>query len=351
MKEAEDEIKARKKNLTQKMKKRTITTVIQTRGTLFYSVVERNAMAVELEQIKTELKIATHNTSVERDAVSLLSKQAKDAKEVLDIEKSKRGPKDSEIRQRIDQCLKDFGVDRGASHGGDFNGVACLVLEEKIDGIISEIEEILFEYGNGSPYEIETVCDSYRIHFLLLSHIFALSRSSKGEMRDTELKKEIVQQLEEVIPLVDRSTQRLGLSMKTPKRHLVSAHLIDMMIEYDGIAPYLEDWVEQLHQRYMQSKSRCKVRDLVQVANYHSRFDKLFHNTEVLKIKNEMKEKSRRNFKKNSNYFKGDQRSIEKKDERRVRRLQAVETAKELFRTKPTLYTGLQMNMNETALC
>ena len=139
--------------------------------------------------------------------------------------------------------------------------------------------------------------------------------------------------------------------MKTPKRHLVSAHLIDMMIEYEGIAPYLEDWVEQLHQRYMQSKSRCKVRDLVQVANYHSRFDKLFHNTEVLRIKEEMKQKSRRKFKKNSDYFKGDQRNIERKDERRVRRLQAVETAKELFRTKPTLYTGLQMNMNETALC
>ena len=224
-------------------------------------------------------------------------------------------------------------------------------MKKKNDGIISEIEEILFEYGNGNPYEIETVCDSYRIHFLLLSHIFALSRSSKGEMRDTELKKEIVQQLEEVIPLVDRSTQRLGLSMKTPKRHLVSAHLIDMMIEYEGIAPYLEDWVEQLHQRYMQSKSRCKVRDLVQVANYHSRFDKLFHNTEVLRIKEEMKQKSRRKFKKNSDYFKGDQRNIERKDERRVRRLQAVETAKELFRTKPTLYTGLQMNMNETALC
>ena len=91
-------------------------------------------MTVELDQINAELRIATNNTSVEKDAVKLLRKQTIDAKEVLDKESSKRGPKGSDIRQHIDQCcLKDFGVDRGASHGGDFNGVACLVFEEKID--------------------------------------------------------------------------------------------------------------------------------------------------------------------------------------------------------------------------
>ena len=65
-----------------------------------------------------------------------------------------------------------------------------------------------------------------------------------------------------------------------------------MMLEYDDIAPYYKDWVKQIHQRYKQSKSQCKVQNLVQVANYCSRFDKLFHNTKVvLKVKEEMKER------------------------------------------------------------
>ena len=333
------------------MKKRTIPTVIEMSGRLFYSVTERKEMAVELESIKEELKSATYHVQVEEDAIADVKRLVKDAKADLDKESKKRGVKDSNIRQKIDQCFKEHGVDRGASHGGDFNGVACLVLEDKIDDIISEIEDILFEDGNGNPGEIETVCGAYRIHFLLLSHVFSLARSSRAKMINDETKKEIVQQLEEAIPLVDQSTHRLGLSMQTPKRHLISAHLIDTMLEYDGIAAYVEDWVEQIHQRYKQSKSRCKVRDLVQVANYHSRFDKLHHNTQVLQVKEKMKEKSKRKFKKDSTYFTGDQQQRERKDKRRERRLQAVEVAKELFLKTPVLETGLQLNLNEEALC
>ena len=313
------------------MTKRTIPTAAEPRGKLFYSLGERKEMKLALDEIRSELNIATDYTDTEKMAFELVKKELKDSKAALDKESKKRSAKDSEIRQRVDQCLKDHGVDRGASHGGDFNGVACLALEDKVNDIISGIEGILFEHSqsNSNPGEIETVCGAYRIHFLLLSQMFSLSRSSRAEMCNLETRKEIVQQLEDVIPLVDWSTHRLGLSMKTPKRHLVSAHLIDMMLEYDGIAPYYEDWVEQIHQRYKQSKSRCKVRNLVQVANYHSRFDKLFHNTTVLKVKEGMKEKAKRNFKKASNYFKGDQQQRERKDERRVRRLEAVEVTKD----------------------
>ena len=43
------------------MKKRTIPTVIEMSGSLFYSLTERKEMAVELEAIKEELKSATYH--------------------------------------------------------------------------------------------------------------------------------------------------------------------------------------------------------------------------------------------------------------------------------------------------
>ena len=66
------------------------------------------------------------------------------------------------------------GVDRGASHGGDVTGVACLILEDKIEDIMSEIEDILLDVSNEKEDKIKEVCGLYRIHFLLLSHIFLL---------------------------------------------------------------------------------------------------------------------------------------------------------------------------------
>ena len=92
-----------------------------------------------------------------------------------------REVKNPKIRQTIDRCLKDHGVDRGASHGGDFTGVACLILEDRIDDIIEEIESILLEYGNEKEEEIKQICKSYRLHFLLSSHNnFARGKSKRS---------------------------------------------------------------------------------------------------------------------------------------------------------------------------
>ena len=119
------------------------------------------------------------------------------------------------------------------------------------------------------------------------------------------------------------------------------------MIMHNGIGEYLEDWVEQIHQRYKQSKARGKMRDLVVIANYHSRVDKLYHNDHVLKIKKDVKDKSKRNFSKPSTYFNGDERDMERKEQRRQRRRQAVIDARALFDSKPEMLSGLQRNLFE----
>ena len=296
----------------------------------------------------TEKASKRNNLNGKAETVKILRASAKLAKnEVGKVQKTDgREVRNSQLRQRMDKCLKEHGVDRGASHGGDFTGVACLILEERVDDIIEEIETLLLDYGNGKEEEIKQVCKSYRLHFLLSSHMFSLARTSRADMRNATTRATVLSQLKEVIPLVFKSTERIPLSMRTPKRHIME-HLITMMEMHDGIAEYLEDWVEHIHQRYIHSKSRGKMRDLVKIANYHSRVDKLYHNPKILKIKEEVRIKRQRVFKKEggSTYFKGNGRKSLKQEARRARRLQAVVEARALFVETPQLESGLGLNL------
>jgi hypothetical protein len=145
-----------------------------------------------------------------------------------------------------------------------------------------------------------------------------------------------------VIPLPDQSTERLGLSMKTPKRHILS-HAIDMIIQHGSIADYMEDWVEQLHQKYKKAISRGKIRDLVKLAIYQIKADLIAVNPRVMERKKEIAEQNRRKFKEKSTYFSSERTDL-LQAERRQRRLDAVEEAKILFADQPTLPTATDLN-------
>ena len=308
----------------------------------------RDAFDAQIKVMSNEAKSKRNNLNEKAEAVTIIRASVKIAKKKVEKVQKEDGRevRNSKIRQTIDRCLKEHGVDRGASHGGDFTGVACLILEDRVDDIIEEIESILLEYGNEKEEEIKQICKSYRLHFLLSSHMFSLARSSRKDMRDPLTRATILGQLNEVIPLVFKSTERLRLSMRTPKRHVME-HLIAMMEIHDGIAEYLEDWVEQIHQRYIHSKSRGKMRDLAKIANYHSRVDKLYHSPKILKIKEEVRMKRQRHFKKESSYFKGNGRKNLMQEARRGRRLQAVVEARVLFAEKSQLESGLRLNLDD----
>jgi hypothetical protein len=253
-----------------------------------------------------------------------------------------RGAADSKVRQLIDRTLKSNGVDRRASHGGDFTGVACLIMEDRIDKIMDEFKLILVEEGNRNTGEIDEYCQAFRLHFLLLSHMFSLARTSKKEFRIPEKKAEVIAQLKVVIPLVNKSTQRLGLSMETVKRHLFSDHLLDMITAHDGIAEYLEDWVEQIHQRYKKSISRGKMRDLVQRANYQCKEDKVYHNEGVKTVQTQVKNARARQFvNRGETTFSAQMKS----NARHGRRLRAVTEATGLFAAFPMMRSALEMNL------
>ena len=66
MKKVEDEIKTCRKELSTKISKRTIPTVAEPRGQLFYSLSERKEMKLALDEIRSKLNIATNYTETEK---------------------------------------------------------------------------------------------------------------------------------------------------------------------------------------------------------------------------------------------------------------------------------------------
>mgnify|MGYP005724356419 CR=1 FL=1 len=301
---------------------------------------EKRIIQDEIDAMNTEKKALTKRIDDKDAATDYLKDVSAELKAVvnLELEKSGRNPKTSAIRQKIEQCLKKNGIDRGFSHGGMLEGVACLKLENNVEIIIEEIESILINHSErNDEEEIHTLFSSFRIHFLLASHTISLIRTERNKMNPN-----IHQQLREVIPLFYQSTERLSLSMKTPKRHILS-HALDMIITHGSIAEYMEDWVEQLHQKYKKSKSRGKIRDNVTLANYQIRADAISINPRIMKRKKENAEQSRRNFKGESKYFSSERTEL-LQAERRQRRLNAVEEAKILFANRPTLPTAIDLN-------
>mmetsp|Transcript_15007 Transcript_15007/g.16218 ORF Transcript_15007/g.16218 Transcript_15007/m.16218 type:complete len:146 (+) Transcript_15007:152-589(+) len=140
---------------------------------------------------------------------------------------------------------------------------------------MEELESILLEHcSDDMKEETKEICKSFRIHFLISSHMFSLARTTRKDMKDETIGPQVISALREVVLLVSQSTKRLTLSMKTPKRHLMS-HLVAMMIMHGSIGEYFEDWVEQIHQNYLRSIARGKIRNLEKRADYQLRADQL----------------------------------------------------------------------------
>ena len=116
-----------------------------------------------------------------------------------------------------------------------------------------------------------------------------------------------------------------------------------MIINHGSIAEYMEDWVEQLHQKYKKSISRGKIRDLVKLAIYQIKADSIAINPRVMERKKEIAEQNRRKFKEKSTYFSSERTQL-LQAERRQQRLDAVVEAKTLFDQHPTVPTALNLN-------
>lgn len=261
-------------------------------------------------------------------------------------ERKERKTTDSVIRQKIESILAKHGVDRGACHGGELTGVACRILENNIIPIMMDIKEVLLsiETTTVPPEEVQDQLESYEIHFLLLSKVFSLARTESNIFKDPRRKAEILDNLTKTITLLNWSTFRLGLSMRTVKRHICSDHLVQFVDVHNGIADYLEDWLEQTHQTYKALNSKAKIRDTKKKAVYEIKQQTIRQNDRVVEAGRGMYEMTRRDFKK-------ERCNITKSEVDRIvrcqRRDEAVERARHLFQNKPSLPTGSVLAMEE----
>jgi hypothetical protein len=123
--------------------------------------------------------------------------------------------------------------------------------------------------------------------------------------------------------------------MRTPKRHICDDHLVGFIDTHDGIAEYVEDWLEQIHQTYKKISSRGKIRSKETKGYYESKQEAIRLNVGVIEAGKVMVERTKRSFR----HERTDQMSAaeRQKQARKERRAAAVERAEILFATKPIL--------------
>jgi hypothetical protein len=336
------EIKAyeEKKKLRRPVKrgnKKTINSFVYTRD-------ERKEMDVLIKEWKNDVKALQQNHDNRVHDLAQVELEWKRKKAALKEVRSTRKKLDCQVRQDCDETLKSNGVDRGASHGGDFTGVTILVLEDRLDAIMEDLHQhLLSNPDNDVPEEeINAVFDSYQVHFRLMSKMFSLARTPKSELADPVKKEALLVELSQTIGLVMTSWERLGLSLTTVKRHILQSHLVEQIDEHDGIGEYIEDWVEKMHQFVKLMNSRGKIRNLQTKAAYHCRMEKLAHNRKVQEAGNEVYKATKRKFKTERNKKKAAQL---RKEERDKRREEAVKFAPVLFEKEQP--SGFEYNLRE----
>jgi hypothetical protein len=258
------------------------------------SVQERKDCMNYIRSLTANIGVLKLEQKSEKSIVDAYENEVKDAKKQLMKLVIDRGKKGSSVRQKIEQCLKDeFGVDRGASHGGDFEGVAIIKLLNKGGQIFPRIESILLEVEHVDipNDEIRERVAAYKILCQLLDYIFSLSRTPSYQVNETT-----ISELRRVIPLAMVRWRQLKLSLLMPKIHALWDHLINQMEEHHGISEYMEDFVELMHQMVKQFECRSKMRDRGAAAIFQSRMEYIRNSSGIKNAKSEAMKATSRNI-------------------------------------------------------
>ena len=131
--------------------------------------------------------------------------------------------------------------------------------------------------------------------------------------------------------------------MGTPKRHLISDHVIKQMDAFDGIAETREEWNERSHQDYSHINKKGKVRDVKAKAEYYSRQEALTQNEDVRERNNDVKELRKRNFTAERGLT---TKEIKRRD-RVDRRKRALTEFRIIYAIKKNLPTDLERNLTD----
>jgi hypothetical protein len=68
--------------------------------------------------------------------------------------------------------------------------------------------------------------------------------------------------------------REMELSTEAPKPHAIENHLVDQVVQFNGIGDLGEDFVEQSHQTWIRDHGRMQMlKDREEVANIHCRWE------------------------------------------------------------------------------
>ena len=136
-----------------------------------------------------------------------------------------------------------------AFHGGEMNGVCCKRLLQHINEILVVVkdeattrlqQQIDAGVDRCTLQELTSCFKLYRNLFRTLDHTFSLLRiPGPNEQEIDDIRKSLV--------VLESLWREIKISI-TPKAHVMFLHTLEQVIDFDGIADKVEDYVEKAHQ-------------------------------------------------------------------------------------------------------
>jgi hypothetical protein len=155
---------------------------------------------------------------------------------------------DKVLRAQIETILKDYGIDRGAWHGGDLVGNHCRLLMAEAKDIFTCIEKVLTERGAAIGMSEEAInsiklrCEVKRDLLQQYDGFFARLSLPQKDVTPTT-----IEEAQRFITNANILVHQLQMSV-TPKGHVALVHALEQMMVMRGVSHGREDRVEVWHQ-------------------------------------------------------------------------------------------------------
>jgi hypothetical protein len=291
----------------------------------------------ECKNTKDDLNKLEKDTRKKRDEFQANSKELKmllDAAKVKEGEiRKKRGRAEKTLANSIEsEVLKQHKVHLSCFHGGDSVGAPIRILMREGKKIFEDIElhivetadklqeNLLANEGLELPdsednsdlempdldrvkkagleeidkEELKAVCSAHGQMFQLLDGIFSLLNTKRGAVTA-----EIVEKLKERLELARKKWDDMGLSMMTPKWHMLLAHVIELLIRTGGgLIEIGKDRIERAHQLRERDRQRhSRLRSINKMKALQAKFQNLRMDPTIKSVQAEVESKARRNLK------------------------------------------------------
>ena len=199
----------------------------------------------EIEEIQTKSKAVKRNLKEARDRRTRTKKD-------YESEKKKRTYHSRLIQSQKENALKELGIDRGASHGGDLQGRGCTNLLQRAEDFFEKCRQIdlaAVEEGTvlASREEVEQVNRHFKQLAIIMDKLFHYINMTHEQVDAYE--GNFSSDIDEHIQTFVWLWNYLRLSLQQPKFHTIKDHLVDSFRQWHAIGPYNEEFTESDHVR------------------------------------------------------------------------------------------------------